>query len=479
MNSITVSRRDFLKYTSLIALSSTHLLAQNKPEQKLPNFIFILADDQGWNGTSVQMHKYRKDSKSDFYSTPNLERLAYEGMRFSYGYSPAALCCPTRRSIQFGQTPARQGDDKTFEKNYPRNNKKLTIPRLLKSISPKYKAAHFGKWDLRTDMKPEDLGYDECDGNTGNGTGNAASQFGKKGKWEKILETDDPKLVFTLTKRSNSFMEDQVNAGNPFYLQISHYATHVDMQTRAETHKKYQNKEKGEIHKRPAFAGMTEDLDTAIGKMLDKVEQLGIAANTYIIYMTDNGGVPWIPPDREKRLANPRKSFNDKSRNWPLRAGKWTLFEGGIRVPFIIKGPGVRAGLTSHVPVIGWDLLPTIADLAGYKKSMPLDLDGGSIKPVLKNNGRGQIKRPNDFFVFVRYNDSYPHAAILQDGYKYVKFGKSKKVLLFDLTDDVGEMIDISGERPELVVEMESKLMDYLKSVNSAALRYDSVPAES
>jgi len=137
-----------------------------------PNFIFILTDDQGWTSSSQLMDDKVLNSKSDYFETPVFEKLAERGMGFTIGYAPCALCCPTRRSILFGQTPMRQGDNAEFRGNYnPEKNKQLTIPLLLKSIDSAYKTAHYGKWDLRADIFPEDLGYDESDGNTGNRIG--------------------------------------------------------------------------------------------------------------------------------------------------------------------------------------------------------------------------------------------------------------------------------------------------------------------
>ena len=469
------SRRHFLK--SILANSALMLTAplfckksHATTDKKSPNFIFILSDDQGWNGTSALMSDTISGSKSDYHQTPNLQQLAEQGMRFSNGYAPAALCCPTRRSIQFGQTPVRQGDV-SFQEKYPRDNKKLTIPRILKSVDSNYRTAHFGKWDLRTDLVPADLGYDESDGNTRNGEGNAASQFGKIGKWNKILETDDPKLIFSLTDRANDFMQRQVDAGRPFYLQLSHYAVHVDMHTRTETLQKYKTIQKGELHNIPAFAGMTEDLDAGIGKLLQKVESLGIADDTYIFYMADNGAVPWIPPDGKKHLAHPGKQKKDPSRNYPLRAGKWTLYEGGIRVPFFVKGPGIQAGSFSDTPVIGWDLLPTIADLAGYQKPLPKDVDGGSFRNVLMGADDAQVIRALDCFIFHRYATAYPHSAIRVGDFKLVKFWKPGKIHLFNLNENFEETKDLAKKMPDKANELEQKLMAYLRSVDAELLK--------
>jgi arylsulfatase A-like enzyme len=475
MNNIKITRRNFINISfksSALLLAPSLYYKQDAlgQENKSPNIIFILSDDQGWNGTSVQMKAKSPDSKSDYHFTPNLERLAKGGMCFSQGYSPAALCCPTRRSIQFGQTPARQGDDAQFEKNYSPNNQKLTIPRMLKAVNPKYRAAHFGKWDLRTDLTPEDLGYDESDGNTRNSTGSLGSNFDNKEKWKKFTEMEDPKRIFSITNRAVGFMERQVKAKNPFYLQISHYAVHVAMQTRNETLQKYENKDKGRLHKIPAFAGMTEDLDSGLGKVLDKIEELKIANNTYIFYLADNGAVPWIPPDKKKHLGNPLMFKGDPSRNFPLRAGKWMLYEGGIRVPFLVSGPGIKPGSNSDVPVIGWDLLPTIADLAGYKKPMPSAIDGGSFRSLLENQGNGVVKRPWEGFVFHRYSDGYPHSSIRIGDYKLVRFWKNGELYLFDLKNDIGETNNLAKKSPQKTQSLEKKLMVYLRSVNSNIL---------
>ena len=419
-----ISRRGFLGRTVGVGVSAMGLMAQTASSAgaKAPNFVFILSDDQGWPGTSASMDPGGA-AKSDYFRTPSLERLAGGGMRFSQGYAPAALCCPTRRSLQFGQTPARQGEV-SFAARHPVDNNRLSIPRMLKSVNPRYAAAHFGKWDLRSDLVPEHLGYDESDGNTGNKTGNEGSLFDKKQKWELHKELEDPKRIFSLTDRANDFMARQVGAERPFYLQISHYATHVDMQTRAETLRKWEERDKGKVHRIPAFAGMTEDLDTGIGKVLDKLEELGIADSTYVFYMADNGAVPWIPPDRVKHLADPT-TLEDVSRNHPLRSGKWTLFEGGIRVPFMVRGPGIAPGSFCDVPVAGWDILPTVAQLAGYDSTLPEDLDGGSMAGLLQHVGSGTVKRPFEGFVFHRYTSGYPHSAIRLGDYKLVKFWKA------------------------------------------------------
>ena len=246
-------------------------------QENRPNFIFILSDDQGWTGSSVQMDSDGTGARSDYYETPNLDRLAKKGMRFSNGYSPASICTPSRRSIQFGQTPARQRGT-LFESDFEPKGK-YSIPLMLKSISPDYVAAHFGKWGHMMGASPEEVGYDESDGLTTNQTGGNSLA---KNRWQAFKETDDPKLTFSVTRRANDFMERQTEAGRPFYLQVSYYAVHMTMEVRRATREKYELKEKGRFHNIPAFGGMTEDLDTGLGQVLDQVERLGIEDNTYI-----------------------------------------------------------------------------------------------------------------------------------------------------------------------------------------------------
>lgn len=462
----TLSRKKYIIPYSILFLMLTGFLVCGQEVQKRPNFIFIFTDDQGWTSTSVQMDDNRPKSKSDFYQTPNIERLARLGMRFTRGYASAAICSPSRRSIQFGQTPVRQGDHQFEQRYHPGSKERLTIPRLLKSIDPSYQTAHYGKWDLRADIYPEDLGYDESDGNTGNKDGNMNSN--SITKWTEYFINSNPKKIESLTGRAVNFMKRQVKSDHPFYLQLSHYATHVDIQAKEETFEKYWKQDPGKIHGDPGFAAMTEDLDRGIGKIVDMVYELGIEDRTYLIFMSDNGGVELLPQTREKMI--PPSEYGKARRNYPLRGGKWTLYEGGIRVPFIVIGPGVEAGEVTNVPVTGWDILPTIADLAGYNRDLPEDLDGKSFKDILLNpepEGIRQLERP---FIFHRYNDHYPHSAVIFGDYKLVKHWKSGNVELFNLSENIGEEVNIASNKPEKVEELYKILISYFKEVDTEIL---------
>ena len=264
-----------------------------KPNETSPNFILILTDDQGWNGTSVQMMDAEPQSKSDYHETPNLESLAERGMRFSSAYASAPVCSPSRYSIQFGQTPARlQMIRVGMNTDHINHQRPISIPKLLKNINSNYTAAHFGKWGI--DAHPSELGYDESDGITGNKEGGFDYKNHQR-QWRNN-SSEDPKKIFSTTKKATDFLERQANSKRPFFLQVSHYAVHSDIMMRKATLNKYQNKAKGAYQKHAGFAAMTEDLDTGLGILLKKLKALGLEKNTYIIYTSDNGAVPIMPP---------------------------------------------------------------------------------------------------------------------------------------------------------------------------------------
>ena len=441
----------------------------NAQSAKRPNIILILTDDLGWSCFSTKMDDRIADSKSDFHETPNIDKFAKQSLRFTRGYAPDPICTPSRRSIQFGQTSIRQGDE-TFQEQYsPFNNQYFSIPQVLKAFDKQYRAAHFGKWDLRASITPAQLGYDESDGDTGNKNGDISSD--REEKWTTHFITDNPKQMDSITYHSIHFMKEQVKEKHPFYLQVSHYATHVNTETRQATYDKFKTKPVGKKHDNVAWAGMINDLDKSIGELLDMVNTLGIADNTYIFLMADNGAVEFIPPVSNR--LDPPSSFTHQMRNYPLRGGKWTLYEGGIRVPFIVRGPGIKAGTQSDVPVAGWDLLPTITELSGNKNKPRGNVDGGSLVAVMKNAGNGKVERLSNDFYFHRYNNGYPHSAIISGDYKLIKFWKTKKIELYNISKDLGEVNEISKQEPAKATELESKLMKYINEVNPAlAKRY-------
>ncbi|MCK4960589.1 MAG: sulfatase-like hydrolase/transferase, partial [Planctomycetes bacterium] len=329
--------------------------------------------------------------------------------------------------------------------------KQLTIPRMLKQADPEYVTAHFGKWDLRTDEPvPEDMGYDVSDGYTNNQTGGGKSSGGME-------PVDDPKLVYSVTKRACDFIETQAQRNKPFYLQVSHYAVHLAIFYSQASLDECSNFQPGKKHTMPEFAAMTSDLDNGIAALIDKIADLGLTNNTYIFFMSDNGGRYDMPGQKNKQLP----------RNDPLRQGKGTMYEGGIRVPFVIAGPGVKPAVVSDVPVSGLDILPTLADLAGYDQPLPKALDGGSLRNVISNAGKGRVKRNNPFMIFHHAVDRSPQTAIIRDPFKLVKTWEDDQLELFDLSKDIGEENDLSEKMPAKTRDLHDQMTSFLKKVNA------------
>ena len=437
----------------LAPLTALQAAAGAKPSK--PNFIVILSDDQSWVGTSQRMIPGNPETASDYFRTPNIERLAAQGMIFSSGYAPAPFCCPTRRSLQVSQTPARheyQADREGWPAVY---RQQLNIPRMLKTADPRYRTAHFGKWDHRYDnVSPADQGYDVSDGLTGNGTGSG------RDAGDDVLHAD-PKRVVSVTDRACTFMEEQVREARPFYLQVSHYAVHLAIQHSAAAMERTKSLPPGKKHHLATFAAMTDDLDTGIGRLMEKIRTLGLLENTYIFFLSDNGGRTSLPGSKDLGFGL----------NHPLRGGKASMYEGGIRVPFIVLGPGVKAGSVSTVPVTGLDFLPTMAELAGYQPTLPATIDGGSMTSVLRNAGVGEVKRQRPYLIFHQAYDRNAQSALRWGDLKLVKTWKSGKLELFDLSKDLSEANDLSAKMPEKTKELDQVLTAFLTEVKATTVQ--------
>ena len=441
----------------LFACNSSNHSKDKEADYSSPNFILVLADDQGWNGTSVKMMYNESGSKSDYFETPNLELLSQKGMRFSDAYSSAPVCAPSRYSIQFGKTPARISLIRVgMNTDHIDHEGFVSIPKALKKINKQYRTAHFGKWGMGSN--PSVLGYDESDGPTKNKDGNFDND---KSQWEHVLK-NDPKNIFSLTNKAVEFISSSKKEKRPFFLQISHYAVHSNIESKEKSYDLFSDKPKGIHHKNLGFAAMTYDLDESLGILLKKIKEFGLEDNTYIIYMSDNGSVPNIPGAKKY----------EKSYNYPLSRGKWDAFEGGIRVPLIIAGPGIKSGSESSIPISGSDLLPTIIDLAGSKTIKLNEIDGGSFASILLNKNNENLNRPVDgIFFHVPYKNGIalkrPHSAIRKDDYKLIKFQDDKSLLLFDLVNDKMEQFNLANQKPEKLKELEELLDNYLIEVSA------------
>lgn len=441
-----MKRRVFLKSIGIgaAAIGYGNIFAVGSVKKVGPNIVFILSDDQGWTGLSEKMDPDVEGSCSDYYQTPSLARLVKEGMRFSRGYAPAPVCSPTRHSIQFGKNPANLGITHNNYKYRQHCDQKFALGNLIKAANSEYTTAHLGKWHMS--FGPDECGYDINDGSTTNAEGNSSEN------------PQDPKRISDLTKRAIAFMEAQSKSRKPFFIQISHYADHLKFKARPESIAKYKGLPAGEKHQNPVFAGMNEDLDTGIGMVLDSLDELGITENTYVFYMADNGFEEmWQPAPVKPRL-----------KAWPLSYSKGYVWEGGIRVPFIIRGPGIKAGTVCKTSVIGFDLLPTFLDIINPNFSLPADIEGGSLLPLCRNEGLGKVNRPYDFLVFHYPMGAWPsQSAIIKGDYKLIKTWAFDRVELFNLHEDISETKDLSETLPVKTEELHQDMMDYLKSVDA------------
>lgn len=420
-----------------------------------PNIIFVISDDQAWSQIGVPMDPDVPGSYSRYVETPALNRLAKEGLRFASAYAPQTTCTPSRRSILLGTTAARSG---TYFKSSYVPSEHLTIPHALKQAYPHYVTANFGKWGAAMGSTPEQCGYDISDGPTTNSVGGFGAGVGD----DAYVIVEDPKRTSSVTGRAKQFMQTQAAASKPFYMQVGYYAPHIRIELTQETLDKYVAKGLADEAMPPAYAGMLEELDAGIMELLTAIRDLGLADNTYLFFMSDNGGLPSLPGVTSRA--------GRQSPNHPLRDGKRSLYEGGIRVPFIVRGPGIPPGTVSDVPVAGYDLLPTFYELAGGKKKLPDSIDGVSLKAILENPEGSTFTRPLGALIFHR--PASRRSAIREGKYKLLVTWNAKQPgretrELYDLSRDIREATNIVSSQQEVADALEKKLLDYLGSVSA------------
>lgn len=433
-----------------------------------PNFVIVYVDDLGWADTSVRMMDDDPESASDFYQTPHLAKLADRGMKFSNAYAPAPTCTPSRKSIQFGKTPGRLGY--TFVHDVLALQRKLqwkdetSLADVLKAADADYITAHFGKG--MGNEKMETIGYDvtdEIDGPAANG--NFHGEYVSL-KNRAHLPPDNPKRMASLKKSSVEFVRKH-GGKRPFFLMVSHYAVHVPHAARADLIEKYRKLPRGKycadsdylpIEEMPKdkvinswrlqYAAMLEELDEGLGAIVQAVEKAGQLDNTFIIYTSDNGG--GLGP------------------NGNLRGGKANLYEGGLRVPFVVAGPGVRQGVQCDVPVVQWDLLPTLHDYAESDQSLPDNLDGGSLRRVFEKGNGGKVVRPVKGLTFHYPCYFAPPLSVIRLGdYKLMEHHITGERRLYDVVADYGEKTNLVAEMPDKTSELKKVMDAYLDSIQA------------
>jgi len=350
-----------------------------------------------------------------------------------------------RHAIQFGRSRASLkifGADGI--KNWDAEDDE-SLANVLKKLHPEYVCAHFGKWHIG--RAPGELGYDVHDGPNGNGAGNSK-------------DTEDTKKIPELSHKGNEFMEKQVKAGNPFFLQISHYADHLRHQALQTTIDKYEKEHADkatQYQNNPVWAAMNENLDTGVGMVLDKIDELGIRDNTYVIYTADNGY------EDKKGFGKPVHE-RGYYKAYPQRSHKYHVSEGGIRVPFIVRGPGIQAGTHSPVLVVGTDVLMTVMDIVGSVDQVPERVEGASLLEHLKSGAREPVRRRDPFLVFKYTKPRIPHdMAIVQGDYKLIKDIDTGRIFLFNLKKDIGESCNLADQESELAKWLHDTIIRYFK----------------
>ena len=453
-----------------LAVSCVVLLSARTTSAESPNIILILTDDQGWSQMSVSMDPDVADARSLYLETPGMARLVEQGMRFPNGYSPAPLCTPTRRSILCGTSAARSGPE--FRSKWvPKDH--MTIPRALKSVNAEYRCAHFGKWGEQMISTPSECGYDVSDGMTGNNTGGMPRSLGiRSGRHEDgpphFINNDDPKLTKSITNRAIEFIDQQQKDGRPFYVQVSYYAQHLSVVTREQTLAGFKVRGTPDRGYTAAWAAMLKELDAGIGRLIDAADKPEFKDNTWIFFTADNGGRGTVPGGNTKRPAT----------NIPLTGAKHSLYEGGVRVPFVVRGPGVTPGSVCRTPVVGYDFLPTFYDLAGGDTRKVRDeVDGVSLKPMLQDPQSDPPRRKAGAIIFHRPARLF--SAARNQTHKLMlhwnRDGSVSRRELFDLTSNPTEDgRDVVTAQGAIADELEEQLMQFLKQVDA-----DKPPAKS
>ncbi len=429
------------------------VLAESRP----PNIILILVDDLGWTDLSCQ--------GSTFYETPHIDRLASQGLRFTHGYSACTVCSPTRAAVLTGKYPARlhitdwiAGHQRPYARLKPPDwtqflpHAETTIAELLKKAD--YATFHVGKWHLgNEEYWPTTHGFDENIG--GNHRGQPPSYFFP-------YERDAIKLPGLATGTNNEYLTDRLtdealriiaaNKDRPFFLYLPHYAVHTPLQAKPDKIVKYRAKVKDDLPQHNAtYAAMIESLDESVGRIVQKLEELKLAENTLVIFTSDNGGL----------------TLNQVTSNVPLRAGKGSAYEGGVRVPLIVRYPPlVKAGTTCETPAMSIDLAPTIAELAGVK-DLPA-MDGTSLLPLLKDPA-AKLDRKSLYWHYPHYHpgSATPYGAIRDGDWRLVEFYEYGKVELYHLLSDVGETTDLSAANSEKRDELLARLRKWRKDVGA------------
>lgn len=431
------------------------------------NVVFILVDDLGWKDVGCY--------GSDFYQTPNVDKLAQAGVSFVNGYAACTVCSPTRASIMTGKYPARinctdwiEGHKMPLAKlqipdwTMYMDTSEVTLAEVFKLNG--YATAHIGKWHLGEDTIywPGNQGFDINIGGWSKGMPNRNKQLGSKGYFApfgnprlKDLPNDD-----YLTERLADEACQYISAhkDGPFFLNLWLYNVHTPLQAKQEKIDRYNALvDSSGYQLNPVYAAMVEHMDDAVGRIINALEQAGIIDNTIIVFTSDNGG---LVGNKGKMVTN----------NYPLREGKGHMYEGGVRVPNIIVAPGqINEGITCQTPMISMDYYPTLLELAGLALPSVLEnhIDGISLLSVINDEKANERKAIFWHYPHYHTQGAKPYSAVRQGEWKLIRHFEDDTYELYNLNSDIGEVNNLIGVYPQKAEELKSLLVEWYIEVDA------------
>lgn len=446
-------------------------LTQDPFDERPSNILFILADDLGWADLGCY--------GGDLHRTPRLDQLAAEGVRFTQAYAAAPVCTPTRASIMTGKTPARLHMTiwREASKSPPTDRSlippitvgdlphdEVTIAERLQTAG--YRTAHIGKWHLGdAAYYPESHGFEVNIGGTMWGAPNTfyypfsgAGTFGDEFRYVPGLGLGEPDDYLTdrLTDEAIGIIDQLAGDNRPFFMYLCYHTVHTPIEGKPEVSASYEKRVREELHHRnPEYAAMVHSLDENVGRLLASLERHGIHRKTIVIFTSDNGG-----------FVNDYHG-NQVTDNWPLRSGKGSLYEGGVRVPLIVRWPGVTVkGGVCQAAVSSIDYYPTIAELLN-SDSWNRGVEGASFLPLLTDPSL-ELARDTLYWHYPHYYaTTSPVSSIRQGDWKLLEYFEDEHVELYNLADDPGESRDLALQNPQKVSELLVKLSAWREAADA------------
>jgi arylsulfatase A-like enzyme len=437
-----------------------------------PNIIVILADDLGWSDLACY--------GADLHQTPNLDRLAADGVRFTDAYAGSSVCTPTRAALMTGRHPARLGmtiwAEATEEPPKPErlipppaeHNLPLSETTIAEHLQAAgYQTALVGKWHLGDPKHyPEAQGFNINIGGTLWGAPqtffypySGSGLYGQEFRYVPHLEFGAPGEYLTDRLTDEALKVIDRCGEQPFFLYLAHHAPHTPIEAKEAEVAMFQRQLTPSLHhQNAAYAAMIKSLDESVGRIREHLNKRGLAERTLIIFTSDNGGFV----GKERGRSMPVTS------NWPLRSGKGALYEGGIRVPLLVSWSGVTpAGKECHEPVVTMDLFVSMLAAAGIKTQQSVALDGLSLLPVLKDPS-GKLDRDALYFHYPHYyHSTSPVSAIRMGDQKLVEFYEDGRTELYNLRSDIGELRDLASSQPQAAAELKQRLHDWRQNVGA------------